>query len=121
MKAVENGELPHVAPRCLLRLHEAVAEGSGADAWLEWEDEASRWRVPVQIAREDLAELVASSTELLDREAHRLLHESDFARWGRRGGRSTHRLYGSSWMSLLALRRWGRISPADLEAARPLR
>jgi hypothetical protein len=33
----------------------------------------------------------------------------------------TFRRYGSSWFALLALRRWGRISPADLDAARVLR
>jgi len=118
-------EVHHAAPRCLLRLWDA-ASGSLPDpgvspAWLEWTDEAGRWGVPVEIDRGDLAELVARSTEVLDRERHRLIHESDFARWGRRGGLATVRRYGRSWMALLALRRWGRIDKANLEAARPLR
>jgi hypothetical protein len=40
---------------------------------------------------------------------------------GRRGGLTILRRYGSDWFALLALRRWGRISPAELDAARPLR
>jgi hypothetical protein len=114
-------EVHHAAPKCLLRLHDAVIgpadDGDRAEALLEFE----RWRIPVEISREDLAELVESSTELLEREKHRLLHQTDFQRWGRRGGRATFRRYGADWFALLALRRWDRISPADLEAARPLR
>ena len=124
MAADNNGaavEVHHAAPRCLLRLHGA-ANGSGPEdrheeALLEFE----RWRIPVEISRADLEELVESSTVVMEREKHRLVHATDFARWGRRGGRETLRRYGNDWFSLLALRRWGRISPADLEAARPLR
>jgi hypothetical protein len=36
-------------------------------------------------------------------------------------GRETVRRYGSSWMALLALKRCGRISSAELDAARVLR
>jgi hypothetical protein len=50
-----------------------------------------------------------------------LVHESDWQRWGSRGGRETVRRYGNSWMALLALKRWGRITSAELEAARVLR
>jgi hypothetical protein len=49
------------------------------------------------------------------------VHESDWQRWGSRGGRETVRRYGNSWMALLALKRWGRITADELEAARPLR
>jgi hypothetical protein len=122
--AAHNLERHHVVPRCLLRLHER-AQGelstAGVGVWLEFELEAKRWGVPVEIMREDLERLVESSTEVLDREKHRLLHASDWQRWGRRGGLATLRRYGSDWFALLALRRWGRITPADLEAARPLR
>jgi len=119
-------EAHHAAPRCLLRLHEAAeAElplgGHLAVAWLEFEHEAERWGVPVQIAREDLEALVEHSTVVMEREKHRLLHATDWQRWGRRGGLATLRRYGSDWFALLALRRWGRITAADLEAARPLR
>ncbi len=122
--ATQQPETHHAVPRCLLRLHEKTQGElriAGVGAWLEFELEAKRWGVPVEIAREDLERLVESSTEILDREKHRLLHASDWQRWGRRGGLATLRRYGSDWFALLALRRWGRISQADLEAARPLR
>ena len=119
--AAHNPEHHHAAPRCLLRLHRAVngpaEDGERAEALLEFE----RWRIPVEISREDLEELIAASTEVLDRETHRLLHASDWQRWGRRGGLATLRRYGSDWYAMLALRRWGRISAEDLDAARPLR
>ncbi len=122
-------EAHHTAPRCLLRLHgKANGAAPGSDlngeaiqAWLEWEMEAMRWRVPVEISREDLDALVGSSAELMERKRHRLLHESDWQRWGSWGGKETVRRYGSSWMALLALKRWGRITEADLDAARVLR
>jgi len=123
--AAHTLEVHHAAPRCLLRLWDE-ANGSFPDreispAWLEFSLEAERWRVPVEIDRAELEELIARSAVLWDQATHRLLHESDFVRWGRRGGLATLRRYGSDWFALLALRRWGRISPADLEAARPLR
>lgn len=122
--AAQQLEAHHAAPRCLLTLHDR-AQGelrvAGVGAWLSWEEEALRWSVPVEISREDLEELVERSAVLLERERHRLIHESDWQRWGRRGGLATLRRYGSDWFALLALRRWGRITAADLEAARPLR
>ncbi len=118
-------EAHHAAPRCLLRLHEKAngssLDGAGIQAWLEWEWEARRWRVPVEISREELEALVDSSAVVLEQEAHRLVHRDDWRRWGSRGGRETLRRYGADWFSLLALRRWGRLTPEDLEAARVLR
>jgi hypothetical protein len=61
---------------------------------------------------------VARSTVVLEREKHRLIHENDWRRWGARGGKETLRRYGSQWFSLLARRRWGRISLEELEASR---
>ncbi len=120
-----NGERHHAAPRCLLSLHEEAhggsLDGEGIQAWVEWEMEAMRWRVPVEICREDLEALIASSGVVLEREEHRLLHEDDWRRWGARGGRETLRRYGTEWFALLALRRWGHLSPEDLETARVLR
>ena len=121
-----NGEVHHAAPRCLLSLHEKAnlcssLDGEGIQAWVEWEMEAMSWRVPVEIAREDLEALVASSGVAMEREEHRLLHEGDWRRWGSRGGKETLRRYGTEWFALLALRRWGRIAPEDLDAARALR
>ncbi len=113
------------APRCLLRLLEKAngpsLDGESTEAWLEFELEATRWGVPVEIPRTDLEALVERSTVVLEREAHRLIHQSDWQRWGARGGRETLRRYGTEWFVLLALRRWGRISPEDLDVARVLR
>ena len=123
--AANTDELHHAVPRCLLRLHEDATngelDGAGIEAWLEFEIEAMRWGVPREIGREDLERLVEASTVVLDREKHRMIHRNDWQRWGRRGGLATLRHYGSEWFALLALRRWDRITPADLEAARALR
>jgi hypothetical protein len=70
---------------------------------------------------QELERLVAASTVVLEREKHRLLHRNDWQRWGARGGREVVRRYGTAWMALISLKRWGRITAAELEAARPLR
>ncbi len=118
-------EVHHAAPRCLISLHERAngssLDGEGIQAWLEWEMEAMRWRVPVEISRSELERLIEASEEVLEREKHRLLHERNWKRWGARGGRETFRRYGADWFSLLALKRWGRITAEDLDAARVLR
>ena len=123
--AALNSEVHHAAPRCLLTLHERAngteLDGEGIQAWVEWEIEAMRWRVSVEITRTDLEALVAASEVVLEQEKHRLLHEADWRRWGSRGGRETLRRYGTEWFALLALRRWERITAAELEAARVLR
>jgi len=123
--AAHKPEVHHAAPRCLLTLHERAngssLDGEGIQAWVEWEIEAMRWRVPVEIAREDLQALVEASEVVLEQEKHRLLHEADWRRWGSRGGRETLRRYGTEWFALLALRRWERITASELEAARVLR
>jgi hypothetical protein len=115
-------EAHHTAPRCLISLHEKAIgtslDGEGMQAWLEWEWEATRWRVPVEISTEDLEELVERSTVALERDKHRLIHAADWRRWGARGGKETLRRYGPGWFSLLARRRWGRIGLEELEAAR---
>jgi hypothetical protein len=107
-------ELHHAAPRCLISLHEKVnsysLDGEGIQAWLEREMEAMRWRVPVEISKDDLEALVDNSGAVLEREKHRLLHASDWQRWESRGGKETLRRYGTDWFALLALRRWGRIT-----------
>jgi hypothetical protein len=64
---------------------------------------------------------VERSGELLERETHRLVHEGDWRRWGARGGREALRRYGADWFALLALRRWGRITATELEAARVIK
>jgi hypothetical protein len=77
--AAHKPEVDHAAPRCLLVLHErangkTTLDGEGIQAWVEWEWEAIRWRVPVEISRSELEELVERSGELLERERYRLLH-----------------------------------------------
>jgi hypothetical protein len=124
--AAHKPEIHHAAPRCLLSLHErangtTTLDGEGIQAWVEWEWEAMRWRVPVEISRSELRALVEASEVVLEKEKHRLVHEGDWRRWGSRGGRETLRRYGADWFSLLALRRWGRITPSELEAARIIR
>src|SRR5918998_1546414 len=115
-------EAHHAAPRCLISLHERAngseLDGEGIQAWLEWEWEAMGGGEPGEDSREDLGSLVDRSTVVLEREKHRLIHEGDWRRWGARGGRETLRRYGPKWFSLLARRRWGRIGPEELEAAR---
>jgi hypothetical protein len=116
-------EAHHAAPRCLISLHErandaTTLDGEGIQAWLEWEWEAMHWRAPVEISRDELQALVVRSTVVLEREKHRLIHEADGKRRGARGGRETLRRYGPAWFALLARRRWGRIGPEELEAAR---
>jgi len=77
-------EVHHAAPRCLISLHERAngisLDGEGIQAWLEWEWEAMRWRVPVEISRDELEVLVERSTVVLEREKHRLIHEGDWRR-----------------------------------------
>jgi|SRR5215216_2268444 len=123
--AARNPEVHQAAPRCLLTLHERAngssLDGEGIQAWVEWEIEPMRWRVPVEIDRSDLEALIATSEVLLAREKHRLLHESNWKRWGSRGRRETLRRYGTEWFALLALRRWKRITASELKAARLLR
>ena len=113
-------EVHHRVPQCLLRLRDQADAHSDLDAeglqlWLDYELEALRFGVDPDISREDLKALVEGSTVLLSREEHRSGHENDFVRWGRRGGLATVRRYGTSWYSLLARRRWERVSGAELE------
>jgi hypothetical protein len=118
-------EVHHVAPRCLFSLYErangtTTLDGERIQVWVEWELEAMRWRCPWRSPATTWA-LVEASEVVLERESHRLVHERDWRRWGSRGGRETLRRYGTDWFSLLALRRWGRITATELEAARVLR
>ena len=112
-------EVHHRVPQCLLRLHEQVHVPGDLDAealaaWFEWEMEAMRYGVDPDVDRDELAAIVEASTVEIPRDEHRRGHESDFARWGRRGGRRTLRRYGRVWYSLISRRRWGRISAEDL-------
>ena len=64
--AAREPEVHHAAPRCLLTLHErangtTTLDGEAIQAWVEWELEAMRWRVPVEISADDLRALVEVS------------------------------------------------------------
>jgi hypothetical protein len=115
--AARRHEVHHSVPRCLLRFRDRAAaheefDGEGVQLWLDYELEALHYGVDPDISREELADLIEGSTVALSREEHRNGHESDFVRWGRRGGLATIRRYGTSWFSLLARRRWERLSGA---------
>lgn len=112
-------EVHHAVPRCLLRLKDRAddhpeLDGEGIQRWLDYELEALRWGVDPDVSREDLVSLVERSTVKLDRDEHRKGHAGDFVRWGRRGGLATLRRYGTAWFSLLARRRWEKITAEAL-------
>jgi len=117
-----KGEAHHRVPRCLLRLRDRAdahteLDGEGLQLWLDYEFEALRWGVDPDLSREALAALVEGSGVELDRYEHREIHAGDFARWGRLGGLATLRRYGTAWFSLLARRRWEKISGDALAEA----
>jgi hypothetical protein len=122
--AAHTAELHHRIPRCLFSLHERAMngglDGAGVEAWLEFEHEAMRYGVSVEISREDLAAIVEASTVLLAGEDHRNGHADagDFARWGRRGGLRTLERYAHAWFAMLARRRHGLVTKAQLQHAR---
>ncbi len=78
--ATRKPEVHHAPPRCLLTLHQKAhgtsLDGEDIQAWLEWEMEAMRWRVPIEISRSELEALVDSS-EVPQPEEHQLLPEDD--------------------------------------------
>jgi hypothetical protein len=69
----KDPDLHRAAPRWLLSLHEKAngssLDGEGIQGWLEWEMEAMRWRVPVEISREGLEVLVEASEVVWERKA----------------------------------------------------
>ena len=72
-----NGGAHRAVPRRLMVMHERAnglpLDGEGIQAWLEWEWEATRWRVPVEVSAAELGELVEGGTGLIERECHRAL------------------------------------------------
>ena len=69
--ASRKPEIHHGVPRCLLILHENAhgteshgteLDGEGIQAWVEWEMEAMRLGVPIDISREKLEALVDRGT-----------------------------------------------------------
>ena len=80
MAASSNPETHKIVPRSLLALHQEAhgtsLDGEGIQAWLEWEMEAMRWGVPIEISREELEALVDPS-EVPTEAGCQLLHEGD--------------------------------------------
>ncbi len=113
-------EIHHTVPQCLLRLRDradaALLDGEGIELWLEFEYEASRYGLDPDMSCGDLAALIDASCVVMERSEHRATHESDFIRWGRRGGLETLRRYGRRWFVLLGRRRHGRITLEELRA-----
>lgn len=115
-------ELHHRLPRCLLAMrdqadnHPDRYSGEAMQMWLDYESECSRFGIHPDTDREILAAMIRNSAYYVRQQDHREYHESngDFARWGRRGGLTTLRRYGSHWYALLALRRWEKITPEEL-------
>jgi hypothetical protein len=113
-------EVHHRVPRCVLRLRDradACADPLSAEGlalWMDYELEALRFGVDPDMSRDELAALIEGSTVEIPREEHRDGHAEDFARWGRHGGLATLRRYGTAWFSLLARRRWERITAEAL-------
>ena len=117
-------EVHHRVPRCLLRAFDR-AQGPGLEpedlqAWFEWEGEAFRYGVDLDLSREKLDEAIEGSTVEIAGDEHRALHGAagDFARWGRLGGLETLRRYGRPWFALLAKRRWKKVDAEALAARR---
>jgi hypothetical protein len=110
MAAEARVEVHHCAPRCLLGLFDAAA--TGLAGWSEFDAKVERWGIETRgLSREDLRALIEGSTREIPATEHRGLHQeaSDFARWGRRGGRRTLALYGRPYFSRLARFRWGHV------------
>ena len=116
-------EIHHEIPRCLLGLrdradaHPDPLSGEGIQLWLDYELEATRYGVDPDASRDELCALIDGSTVELSREEHRTDHAEDFARWGRRGGLATLRLYVPGWFGMLARRRWRKIAAEALAEA----
>ena len=90
--ASNNPQVHHGIPPSLLTLHQKAngtsLDGEGIQAWVEWEMEAMRWGVPVEISREGLEALVDSSEAQLE-EGHQLLPEGDRSEPETAGGAGT--------------------------------
>ncbi len=60
--ASNDPKVHHGIPRSLLTLHQKAhgtsLDGEGIQAWVEWELEAMRWKVPIEISRHELEALV---------------------------------------------------------------
>ena len=81
MRPPSAGRAHRAVPRRLVVLHERAnglpLDGEGIQAWLEWEWEAARWRVPAEVSAAELGEMVERGTGLIERECHRVLAQAE--------------------------------------------
>ncbi len=118
--AASHFEDHHYVPQCLLGYFDRFAagdlDGEGLQVWFQWEEEAFRYGVDPDVSREELKLLIEASASPVPAATHRAYHSrgGDFARWGRRGGLRTLALYGRGWFTLLARRRWEKITAEQL-------
>ena len=116
--------LHHRIPRYLLKIYDR-GHGPGLEPedladWFEWEEEAFRYEVNPDVARDELLSLIEGSTVEIAEDQHKTNHSAagDFVRWGRLGGLKTLERYGRPWFALLGRRRWGRVSAEALACYR---
>ncbi len=117
-------ERHHRIPRRLLAAHDRMIRGTEIDgealqAWFDFEEMCLEHGLDPDASREELEAAVEASAVLIPYEEHReVVHGADWPRWGRKGGLITLARYGRPYYRLLALRRHGKITPAELRAAR---
>jgi len=105
-------EIHHRIPQHLIRLYDAAMSsndltGESIEAYMTFEHEAVRYRVPVEITRDELARLIEGSTVEISYDQHRHQeHAGDWQRWGRLGGEQILRRYGREHFRDLARLRW---------------
>lgn len=105
-------EVHHRIPKHLLKLYDAAMkdqeiDAAGIEAYITFEHEAMRYRVPVNITRDELAELIEGSTVEISFDQHRYEeHASDWARWGSLGGQDILNRFGRKHFQDLANLRW---------------
>lgn len=110
-------EVHHQVPRYLLRLFDWKTDDPVYEE--EFVREAALYSIEAGISREDIEDLIESSTVEIPREQHRgVEHAGDWSRWGARSGATTFERYGAGWFALLARRRWKRIRVEMLQEYR---
>lgn len=114
-------EKHHRIPRSLLTAHDrlrecAILDGEAIQLALDFEHTCFVHGLSLDLSREELArEIEASVVEVSYGEHRRTIHGADWPRWGRMGGLATLARYGPRWFSLLARRRWRKISPTQFQ------
>jgi hypothetical protein len=122
---VHAKEVHHRVPRHLLRAYDRMAahtefDGEGIEMALEFEELAMRHGLgdTSLLTRAELAGKIERSRVELAREEHREAHAADWREWGSWGGNTTLARYGRRYFSYLSRRRWGQITPEELERVR---